>query len=235
LPCLTGEAKTECLKYQNVEPELVEPTLLGVTTRSMHPASRILIYLLAALAIPGLPFFMLPALLLLALAVLIMARRMPFRLIWRTRWLLLVLLFGYAYSLPGAPVSPLLAEFSPSWEGVWHGLEQAARLAVLLLWLDILVLRLSSEALLAGLFQLIRPFSIIGLDPRRAALRLGLTLRAIEGMERGRGNLRSLLELDYEPDLPQRIQLHLLPLRAIDLAIPGLLCIGLLSQWMIPL
>lgn len=201
----------------------------------MHPTSRILIYLLAALAIPGLPFFMLPALLLLAVGMLMMARRMPFRLIWRTRWLLLVLLFGYAYSLPGAPVSPLLAQFSPSWEGVWHGLEQAARLAVLLLWLDILVLRLSSEALLAGLFQLIRPFSIIGLDPRRAALRLGLTLRAIEGMERGRGNLRSLLEPDYEPDLPQRIQLHLLPLRAIDIAIPGLLCIGLLSQWMIPL
>lgn len=201
----------------------------------MHPASRILIYLLAALAIPGLPFFMLPALLLLALGLLIMDRRMPFRLIWRTRWLLLVLLFGYAYSLPGAPVLTLLAEFSPSWEGLLHGMEQAARLTVLLLWLDILVLRLSSEALLAGLLQLIRPFSIIGLDPRRAALRLGLTLRAIEGMERGRGNVRSLLELDYEPDLPQRIQLNLLPLRAIDLAIPGLLFIGLLSQWMITL
>ena len=201
----------------------------------MHPASRILIYLLAALAIPGLPFFMLPALLLLALGLLIMDRRMPFRLIWRTRWLLLVLLFGYAYSLPGTPVSTLLAEFSPSWEGLRHGMEQAARLTVLLLWLDILVLRLSSEALLAGLLQLIRPFSIIGLDPRRAALRLGLTLRAIEGMERGRGNVRSLLELDYEPDLPQRIQLNLLPLRAIDLAIPGLLFIGLLSQWMITL
>jgi energy-coupling factor transporter transmembrane protein EcfT len=194
-----------------------------------------LIYLLAALAIPGLPFFMLPALLLLALGLLIMDRRMPFRLIWRTRWLLLVLLFGYAYSLPGAPVLTLLAEFSPSWEGLRHGMEQAARLTVLLLWLDILVLRLSSEALLAGLLQLIRPFSIIGLDPRRAALRLGLTLRAIEGMERGRGNVRSLLELDYEPDLPQRIQLNLLPLRAIDLAIPGLLFIGLLSQWMITL
>jgi energy-coupling factor transporter transmembrane protein EcfT len=174
-------------------------------------------------------------LLLLALSMLIMARRMPFRLIWRTRWLLLVLLFGYAYSLPGAPVLTLLAEFSPSWEGLLHGMEQAARLTVLLLWLDILVLRLSSEALLAGLLQLIRPFSIIGLDPRRAALRLGLTLRAIEGMERGRGNVRSLLELDYEPDLPQRIQLNLLPLRAIDLAIPGLLFIGLLSQWMITL
>jgi hypothetical protein len=228
------------LKYQDVkpnlaEPEIVEPTSLGVTKNSMHPASRILIYLLAALAIPGLPFFMLPALLLLALAMLIMVRRMPFRLIWRTRWLLLVLLFGYAYSLPGVPVSTLLAEFSPSWEGLRHGMEQAARLTVLLLWLDILVLRLSSEALLAGLLQLMRPFSIIGLDPRRAALRLGLTLRAIEGMERGRGNVRSLLELDYEPDLPQRIQLNLLPLRAIDLAIPGLLFIGLLSQWMITL
>lgn len=205
----------------------------AAATPLLQPASRILVYLLAALAIPGLPFFMLPVLLLLAILALSRQRRIPLRLIWRTRWLLLVLLLGYAYSMPGEPVSQVLGRFSPSWEGVQHGFEQAARLVVLLLGLEVLVLRLSAEALLSGLYQLLRPFSRLGVDPCRAALRLGLTLRAIEGMERGRGNLRNLLQLDFAPELPQRIQLRLHAWRTLDIAVPGLLCMGLLSQWLI--
>jgi len=202
-------------------------------TSLLNPTSRILVYLLAALATPGLHFFMLAVLLLLAMLALSMQRRMPLRLIWRTRWLLLVLLFGYAYSVPGEPVWQTLGRFSPSWQGGWHGLEQAARLVVLLLWLDVLVLRLSAEVLLAGLYQLLHPFSRFGVDPRRAALRLGLTLRAIEGLERGRGNLRNLLQLDYEPELPQQIQLRLHAWRMLDIVVPGLICMGLMSHWLI--
>lgn len=175
---------------------------------------------------------MLLILLLMALSVLIMQRRTPFRLLWRTRWLLLVLFWGYAYSLPGESVWQAWGSAAPSWEGVRHGAEQAARLIVLLLWLDILVLRLSAHELLAGLYQLIRPVSRIGLDPSRVALRLGLTLRAIEDMERGRGNLRSLLTLDFQADLPQQIQLHLSPLRLFDVAVPGLVLAGLLGAWL---
>ncbi len=193
----------------------------------LHPASRILIYLLAALGIPGLPFFLLPIPLLLALIVLLVQRKMPLRLIWRTRWLLLVLTLGYAYSLPGDPVWQVLGELSPSWEGCRYGLEQSARLVVLLLWLDVLVLGLSPANLLVGLYQLMQPISRIGFDPSRVALRLGLTLRAIEGMERGRGNLGGLLKLEFPIDLPERIQLRLYPLRLIDKVIPGLICLGL--------
>jgi energy-coupling factor transport system permease protein len=205
---------------------------LNAATAPLHPAGRILIYLLAALAIPGLSFYMLPVLLLLALLVLIMQRRAPLRLVWRTRWLLLVLFFGYAYSLPGEPVWLAWGSAAPTWEGVRHGAEQAARLIVLLLWLDMLVLRLPAQELLAGLYQLLRVFTWLGLDPRRVALRLGLTLRAIEDMERGRGNLRSLLKLDFQVDLPQQIHLHLSPLRLVDVAIPTLVFAGLLGAWL---
>jgi len=210
---------------------------LRPTCKPLHPASRILIYLLAALAIPGLPFFILPILLLVALLALVVQRRAPLHLVWRTRWLLLVLLFGYAYSVPGEPVWQALggawsSGLSPSWEGAQHGAEQAARLIVLLLWLDMLVLRLPANELLTGLYQLMRLLSWIGLDPRRAALRLGLTLRAIEDMERGRGNLRGLLKLDYPVDLPQQIQLRLYPLRCMDVAVPGLVFAGLLGAWL---
>jgi len=197
-----------------------------------HPASRILIYLLAALAIPGLPFFMLPLLLLIAIGALVGQRRSPLRLISRTRWLLLILFFGYAYGFPGESVWPPLGNLAPSWEGAQHGAEQAARLIVLLLWLDVLVLCLPAEQLLSGLYQLIRPFSGLGIDPARVALRLGLTLRAIESMERGQGNLKRLMKLDFQVALPERVEITLCRLHWIDVVVPGLLFAGLLSQWL---
>ncbi len=198
----------------------------------MHPTSLLLLYLLAALVIPGLPFFLLPILLLTALAILRLRRQLSFRLLLRTRWLLLVLMLGYAYSVPGEPMWQSLGGLSPTWEGGRHGVEQAARLIVLLLWLDVLVLRLPIESLLAGLYQLLRPFALLGMDPRRAALRLGLTLRAIEGMQRGRGNLKGLLDLDYQAGLPDKLELNLYPMRWRDKVVPGLLALGLLAQWL---
>lgn len=211
-------------------PQGFEP--LDSAQPGLHPASRILIYLLAALGIPGLPFFLVPIPLSLALIVLLVRRKMPLRLIWRTRWLLLVLTLGYAYSLPGDPMWQGLGELSPSWEGCRYGVEQSARLVVLLLWLDVLVLGLSPGNLLVGLYQLMQPISRIGFDPRRVALRLGLTLRAIEGMERGRGNLGSILKLEFPIALPERIQLKLYPLRLLDKVIPGLIFLGLLLHGM---
>jgi energy-coupling factor transport system permease protein len=195
-----------------------------------------LIYLLAVLAIPGLPFFMLLIFLLVALLSLSMQRRTPLRLVWRTRWLLLVLLLGYAYSLPGEPVWLALGGASPSLEGGLHGIGQAARLIVLLLWLDMLVLSLPVNELLAGLYQLMRPFSWIGLNPSRAALRLGLTLRAIEDIERGRGNLKGLLKQGFQVELsqqlPHSIEFQLRPFRFIDVVIPGFVCAALLVAWL---
>ena len=194
---------------------------------SLHPASRILIYLLAALAIPGLPFFLLPLLLLFALAG--DSMRQPLRLIWRTRWLLLVLFLGYAYSLPGEPALAWLGSVSPSLEGLARGGQQALRLLVLLLWLDVLVLRLPTEALMAGVYALLRPFARLGVNVERAALRLGLTLRAIEGLERGRGNLRRLFGEELGADLPSSVHLDVQPLRPRDLLLPTL--VGTLLLW----
>lgn len=194
----------------------------------MHPASRILSYLLAALAIPGLPFFLLPILTLLAL--LLNLSRQPWRLIWRTRWLLLVLLLGYAYSLPGEPALTWLAAASPTWEGLSHGGQQALRLLVLLLWLDVLVLCLPTAALMAGVYTLLSPFARLGLEVERAALRLGLTLRAIEGLERGRGNLRRLFGGEPGADLPHSIQIEVHAMRPRDLALPA--CIGIMLLWL---
>lgn len=198
----------------------------------MHPASRILIYLLAALVIPGLPFFMLAIFLLAAFLLFLVLRQHPFKLLWRTRWLLLVLILGYGYSFPGEPVWQLLSAWSPSQEGLGQGLQQALHLLALLLWLDLLVLRMEASHLLAGLYLLMRPLRLIGIDAGRAALRLGLTLRAIEGLERGRGNLKRLLTEEMAPDLPERVILQRHPVSAWDVVIPGALLAGAVGLWL---
>ncbi len=195
---------------------------------SLHPASRILTYLLAALAIPGLPFFLLPWLLMLAL--LLNFQRQPWRLVWRTRWLLGVLFLGYAYSLPGEPALLWLGAAAPTLEGVARGGEQALRLLLLLLWLDGLVLRLHTAALMAGVYTLLHPFARAGLQVERAALRLGLTLRAIEGLERGRGNLGRLFGEQLGADLPGSVTLDVQPLHLRDLFLP--VVVGVLLLWL---
>ncbi|OYY93521.1 MAG: hypothetical protein B7Y41_12260 [Hydrogenophilales bacterium 28-61-23] len=198
-----------------------------------HPASRILIYLLAALAFPGLPFFMVLPVLLLALLILRVQRRSPLNLLFRTRWLLLVLLFGYAYSLPGEPLWQAFGSLSPSREGILRGAASSIHLIVLLLWLDVLVLSMPVNDLLAGLFQLMRPIAKMGLAPHTAALRLGLTLRAIEDLERGSGNLRGLLNLGHSVPIPQQFSIQLLPLRVFDVVTPGLLFALFICDWAI--
>lgn len=198
----------------------------------MHPASRILIYLIAALATPGLPFFVVLLLALAALPLLAVLRRSPLRLIRRTRWLLLVLILGYAYGLPGEPLLAALGDHSPSVEGLLHGAQQAMRLLLLLLWLDILVLAQPTERLLEGLYRLVGPFTVLGVDGRRAAVRLGLTLQAIERLERGRGNLPRLLDADAGSDLPAAFRIRLYPLRFFDLIVPAVLLVALLGLWL---
>lgn len=196
----------------------------------MHPASRILTYILAALAIPGLPFFMQALLLMAALSLLAGWRRTPLRLLWRTRWLMLMLLLGYGYTLPGTPLLAGFGDYSPTLQGVARGGLHALGLLVLLLWLDILVLALPAERLLGGLWQLFRPLAAVGLAGSRTALRLGLTLKAIEGMERGRGNLIHLLAERPSLELPDRIRIPVTPWRFADYLAPVLV----LAFWAVP-
>lgn len=148
----------------------------------MHPASRIVLYLIAALVIPGLSFLMLGLFLCLPLLAMALRGRHPARVLWRTRWLLLALALGYAWSVPGDALMPALGEASPSTQGLLRGLAQALHLAVLLVWLDWLVLRLTDSALLAGLAALSAPLRLLRIDARPAVFRLALTLHAVKSL-----------------------------------------------------
>jgi energy-coupling factor transporter transmembrane protein EcfT len=205
----------------------------------LHPGSRILIYILTALVIPGLSFFLMGILLLAALGGVAWLGRDPLRLILRTRWLLIILILGYGFSVPGVAVWTWWGEWTPTWSGLALGTEHALQLMVLLMWLDVLVLSLSAEQMLSGIHGLMKPFAWLGVDARRIALRLALTLKAIERLEgrgygqvlaRGTGtsrsNLRRLLDPLPSQTGPEIVVLHHNPVRARDILIPLLLLLG---------
>lgn len=147
----------------------------------MHPTARILLYLISALALPGLNVFALLALGLSPLLPPLWRHLDRLRsLLWRARWLLLLLLLAHAYQLPGAPLWPAVGAASPTREGLLAGLLQGGRLWVMLVLLDAMVLAMPLDRLVAGVYGLLRPLSRLGFDVGRATVRLSLTLYAME-------------------------------------------------------
>lgn len=138
----------------------------------LHPAVPVLLYLALAVILPWLS---LPRLAVLIVPALFSVRR-GWRLLRRSRWLILMILVSYAWTLPGEALWAHV--WSPSREGLEAGLMQIARLALLLMLLDAWVLRLEPERLLAAILALLRPFPF--LPTERLAVRLALTLRALE-------------------------------------------------------
>ncbi len=196
----------------------------------MHPGARILLCVFSALALPGLSFFYLGLLTLLLLWPAIGRPARVLALFRRTRWLFLALFIGYGFSLPG---DALIAgwDWSPTRQGLAAGLAQAWRLALLLLLLEWLILRLPAQALLAGLYGLLRPFGRLGLPAERAALRLGLTMRAFAEAG-GRGLRQALDSEDLAGRLPEVIELQVTPWRGRDYGIVLLAGAAMVWLWL---
>lgn len=164
----------------------------------MHPGLRIQLYILSALALPGLNFFLL-AVLAVLLPVLAPGRAgTMLRLSWRARWLFLLLAIGYAWGLPGAAAWPVLGDWSPSTAGVQAAGSHMLRLLLLLWLLDVLVVSMGSGRLMAGLHGLFAGLARLGFPAERTTVRLGLTL---EAMEANSMRLRDLTALLAAPTL----------------------------------
>lgn len=151
----------------------------------LHPASLILIWLGFALCLPWLR----PADLAATTAVLVfLIRRSPvfFKLLRRTRWLLISLIMVFAFATPGELLIATLGHYSPSREGLLAGGLQALRLLSLLAGLAALLTVLSRDRLLAGLYFLLRPLRLLGVNIDRVAARIWLTLHYAEQKSPGR-------------------------------------------------
>jgi energy-coupling factor transporter transmembrane protein EcfT len=154
----------------------------------LHPATKITLWLLFAVSLP----WQHPASLLSinVLLLILFAVRRPsglFRLLRRTRWLLLSLLLIYALATPGEVLWPQLPPYlAPTREGVAAGLIQVWRLGTLLVGLAWLLAACTRNELLAGLYVLLRPFKALGFNAERVAVRVWLTLHYAEQTELGR-------------------------------------------------
>lgn len=147
----------------------------------IHPATRILLWLLLAVAIERLQAIeLVPVGVLLALP-LVAARGDHFlRLLRRSRWLLLALIVIFGFANPGEPLFEHWVAFGPTREGLIAGALQAWRLVILIGALALLAATCSRDELLSGVYALLRPWRRTGIDAERIAVRLWLTLHYAE-------------------------------------------------------
>jgi energy-coupling factor transporter transmembrane protein EcfT len=173
---------------------------------------------------------------LVVMALLLPRRRQVMRLLWRSRWLLLIMFAGYGWTLPGQPLGATLAFWMPSREGLILGATQSLRLAGMLAALDLLLLSLPANLLLDGLQVWLRALarilpSSLRPDPERIALRLWLTLQQIEkGLPplRGGGFVAAIEQAERSSATATTVTLTCTPLRWLD----GVVMLGLFSGGM---
>lgn len=147
----------------------------------LHPASLILIWLAFAFCVPWLrPAELSAIVFLFSLPLLLRYSTQYFKLLRRSRWLLISLILVYAFVTPGVAAIAVLGAYSPSQEGLLSGFIQALRLLALLATLALLLATTSRDRILAGLYFLLRPFALIGVDIDRVAARIWLTLHYSE-------------------------------------------------------
>jgi len=166
----------------------------------LHPATRIGLWILLALAVAWLRWEAL-ALLSAALATCLAATRNPafLPMLRRARWLLASLLLVYGFATAGAPLWEAFPALS--WEGVALGAMQTWRIVLMLAGLSLLMAATPSAELIAGIHALLRPLATLGLDPGRFALRLALTLEYARQQPQVRGrNWRDALAAVLEPE-----------------------------------
>ncbi|HQT00367.1 MAG TPA: CbiQ family ECF transporter T component [Thiobacillus sp.] len=164
----------------------------------LHPAARLLLWGGWAVAVEiaaPLPL-MLPAVALATAFLFSAVRQHGFRLLRRTRWLLLVLFVAYALSQPGTPLMPAWGWAGPTVEGVEAGAWRVARLVMLLGGLAVLLASTERRQLIYGLYVLARPLCWLGFDRRVFAVRLGLVLDYAEAARPG--SWRELFETASE-------------------------------------
>ena len=169
---------------------------------SLHPAACILLWCGWAIGaeLASLPVLYSMAVVTTTAFVFPRFRHTAARLLRRSRWLMLVLLLTYAYTISGDLVWPELAWASPTVEGVKGGLLRILRLALMLVALAVLLASTERPRLIYGLYVLARPLSALGFDRRAFAVRLGLTLEYVEQLaETTPGGATQWLQLLREP------------------------------------
>ncbi len=147
----------------------------------MHPLVKILCFLILLLLISTAQGSMLFGALVLVLIFLNYFKIDTFlHMVRRMRWLFLSIFIIYAFGTPGELLPQFPVIIAPTYEGIHLGWQQVEKLLLALAALALLVTRTSKEHLTLGLYMLLTPLKLAGLNVERFAARLMLTLNYVE-------------------------------------------------------
>jgi len=161
----------------------------------LHPATRLLVWLLLLLAVQCLSGTALAAAFLFIPLLGKKVLQRSAKLIWRARWLLATLLLVFSWAVAGTPLWDGPA--SPTREGLQEALGHLARLLLVLVAVAAFLETMPLADLLAATHAWLRPLRHFGIEADRGVVRLMLVLRYVETLPRPR-DWRRLLDTPAE-------------------------------------
>lgn len=143
----------------------------------LHAATKILIWLMLAISMQWLSLLALSTLSVVLLLLILYTKAYNFIfLLRRSKWLMLSLCLIYGLATPGEPMVTWLGLMSPSIQGVQSGMLQIWRLTLLLAGLSLVFVATAEESLISGLYVILKPLALIGINAEQISLRVWLTL-----------------------------------------------------------
>ncbi len=155
------------------------------TSSRIHPATRLLIWVATLIAVQ----FIDGAMFAVAFSIVPLCGRhvavRGWRLIWRTRWLLVSLFVVFSWGVPG---KALWADgvFAPTYEGIREGGRHLGRMLLVLITVSAFLEFTPLADMLSATRALLRPFKWVGVSADRGVVRLMLVLRYVETLPRPR-------------------------------------------------
>ena len=118
-----------------------------------------------------------------------------FRLLRRLKWFYLVMFLIYALNTPGEYFTNWPFSIGPTHEGVQEGFAQLMRISVMLAALSLILTSNSRTRLMSGLYYLMSPLKLVGLNVERFTARLWLTLHYVEMQQNTSKNINMFSKL----------------------------------------
>ncbi len=147
----------------------------------IHPAIKIMLFIVFALALAINPFssWMLAILLMIGVWVVVadLSTRKSFVLLKRLKWLYLSLFIVYAFFTPGELLLPW--GYGPTFEGLEEAFVRILALMLIILAVGILLASMQQKDLVAGLYLLFLPLRYLGFEHEKFTVRVYLTLEKI--------------------------------------------------------
>lgn len=185
---------------------------------SLHPAHRLGCWLLLVVAAQSLSGWTLVASFAIVPLLGHAAWKRWFRLLHRSRWLMLSLLLILAWGAAGEPLWNDVWLPSPTFEGLHDGLIQLGRLSLVLAGIAVLLATTTTPELMSGTHVLLSPLRAVGIDVDPFVVRLALALHYVD--ELPTGGWRALLVPTSTPG-PQNVCLQVRSAAAGDWLVLG--------------